>query len=173
MSHSRSGCFGLILGSLLGLLLAALFFIFLGRQATAPAASPAVTPTADVSLYLSEQILTRLAAETLEQPVAIDFEPGGQLEVTLPVELMGLEPVVRLGLSLERQGSGVISQLHWARLGLIKIPADWLPPEAVDAATLLGATITQQIPPEFRLVGLSTTPDGLTFQLAWTQPNIK
>lgn len=173
MSNSRIGCFSLIAGSLLGVLLAVLYFVFLGRQATIPTLAQPATPSADITLFLSEQSLSHLVSETLQKPAAINFEPGGQLEATMPVEMMGLEPIVRVGLSLKRQDADLVSQLHWVKLGLIKLPADWLPAEAVNAGAQLGTTITQQIPPEFTLVGLTTTANGLSFHLVWVEPEIK
>ena len=170
MSHSRIGCFGFIAGSLVGLLVVVLYFVFLGQQAILPGSPQAVTPSADITLFLSERTLSRLASATLQKSVALDFEPGGRIEVTLPVKMLGQEPVVRLGLSLERQGAGVVSQLHWAKVGLLKLPADRLPAEVVDTAAQLGTTITQQIPPELTLVGLTTTATGLYFHLNWTPP---
>lgn len=170
MSSSRLGCYGLLLGGLLGMLLVVLFFVFVDRQAAFPEAAPAAVPAADVSLFLAEDTLSRLASQARQQPVRIDFKPDGRLEVATAVEMMGLEPVIRLGLTVERRGSGVVSQLHWARLGLIRLPADWLPAEAVAAGRSVGDTITGQIPPDFTLVGLTTTLDGLSFHLNWTPP---
>ncbi|MEW5958901.1 MAG: hypothetical protein AB1801_14305 [Chloroflexota bacterium] len=170
MNDSRLGCFSLAVGGLLGLLLAVLFLVFLGQQAAAPAVTSPPAPAADVTLFLAEDTLSRLASAARRQPVEVDFKPNSQLEVVMPIRLLGLEPLVRLGLSLQRGESGAVSQLHWARLGLLKLPVDWLPAEALAAGPLLGDTITSQIPPDFTLVGLTTTADGLNFYLNWTPP---
>ena len=165
MSRGRMGCLGLILGSLLGLLAAVTFFLLTSASATSPILAQPVTPPTDVSLFLSEQTLSRFASETLLEPVRLDFEPGGQLQVTAPVELGGLKPVVQVGLTLESQGPAVVSQLHWARVGFFRVPAKWLPPAVVELGPQLGQTITQQIPADFSLVSLTTSSDGLTFHL--------
>jgi hypothetical protein len=83
----------------------------------------------------------------------------------MPVEVSGLKPVVQLGLTLQSQGMTVVSRLHWLKFGFLKIPAGWLPSRLVDMGHLLGETITRQLPPDFTLVGLTTSTDGLTFQL--------
>lgn len=165
MSRSQLGCFGLILGGLLGLLLAVIFLLLLAAWADSPLLAQPVTAPAEVSLFLSEQTVSRLAAQTLEQPVLVDFEPGGRVAVTMPVEIGGLKPVVQLGLTLESRGAAVVSQLHWLKIGFLKIPAGGLPPELADLGARIGQAITRQLPPGFSLVGLTTTADGLTFHL--------
>jgi hypothetical protein len=163
----RIGIFGLILGSLLGLLLALIFFVLLARQTTSPnVIKPAAHPP-DVTLFLSERSLGRLASEELKRPVALDFEPGGQVEVTTRVEMGGLEPVVHLGLSLEMRRTNLLSQLRWLKIGFLKISANWLPQELVELGTMPGETIARQMPPEFALTGLETTPEGINLQLNW------
>jgi hypothetical protein len=52
-------------------------------------------------------------------------------------------------------------------MGFLKIPAGWLPPKAIVAGTMPGEIINQQVPPGFELVGLTTTPGGVEFQLNW------
>lgn len=165
MSRSQIGCFGLILGGLLGLLVAVIITLLIAAQAVSPLLAEPVTAPAEVSLFLSEQAVSRLAAQALAQPALVDFEPGGQLTVTMPVEIGGLKPVVQLGLTLENQGAAVVSQLHWLKIGFLKIPAGWLPPELVELGDLLGQAINRQIPPNFILVSLTTSADGLTFHL--------
>jgi hypothetical protein len=167
MSRSRLGCFGLILGGMLGLLVAVIVLLLVSAGADSPILAEPVMPPTDVSLFLSERTLSRIATEELQEPVWVDFEPGGQLELTTPVEIGGFKPVVRLGLTLESLGPEVVSQLHWLKLGFLKISANWLPPELVELGALLGETITEQIPPEFTLIGLATTADGLNFHLNW------
>jgi hypothetical protein len=90
--------------------------------------------------------------------------------VTTRVKLAGLKPVVELGLTLERQGQVVISQLHWLQVGWLKIPATWLPPEIVALGVKPGEAITRQLPPQANLVGMTTNPDGITLQLNWVGP---
>jgi len=159
------GCFGLALGSLIGLLIL-IFILLLARPAIPVAAPPPIIP-ADVTLFVSEQTVSRFASQTLQKPTVVDFEANGQMLVTTRTPLGGVEPVMQAGLLLELQGTEVVSQLYWARLGFLTIPANWLPPEQVEAAALVGRTINNQIPPDFSLVGLTTSADGVTFQLKW------
>jgi hypothetical protein len=160
------GCFGLALGSLIGLLIL-VFILLLSRPVTpVPAPPPPIIP-ADVTLFVSEQTVSRLASQTLQRPTVVDFESNGQMLVTTRTRLGGVEPVMQAGLLLELQGTEVVSELYWARLGFLTIPANWLPPEQVEAAALVGQTINNQIPPDFSLVGLATSADGVTFQLKW------
>ena len=165
MSRSQIGCFGLLLGGLLGLLLAVTSVLLVAAQAVSPILAEPVTAPPDISLFLSERAVSRLVAQALTQPALVDFEPGGQLVVTTLVEIGGLKPVVQLGLTLESQGATVISQLHWLKIGFLKIPAGLLPPELVELGDQLGQTITRQLPPDFTLVSLTTSADGLTFHL--------
>ncbi len=169
MSRSQIGCFGLLVGGLLGLLVAVIITLLIAAQAVSPLLAEPVTAPAEVSLFLSEQAVSRLATQTLAEPALVDFEPGGQLAVTMPVEIGGIKPVVQLGLTLESQGATVVSQLHWLKIGFLKIPAGWLPPELVELGALLGQTITGQLPPDFSLVNLTTSADGLTFHLNYRQ----
>ncbi len=161
----RVGCFGLVLGSLVGLLLLMLTLLLLARQAVSPLIPQTTHPAPDASLFLSEQSLSRLASKNTGHPTRLDFQPDGQLKVTTQVEVAGFEPVVRLGLSLEMQDGRAVSQLHWAKIGFIKLSADWLPADIVNMGTIPGQIITGQIPPEFILVGLETGPEGIGFQL--------
>lgn len=173
MSRPAVGCFGLILGSLQGMLVATILLLILGQQAVSPVIAEPVVPLTDATVFLSERSISRLASENLQKPTLVTFQPGGQLEVTTPVEIGGREITARLGLTLEKRGPDVISQLHWARFGFLKIPAGWLPAEVVALGGLVGETISQQIPPELSLTGLVTTADGLTFHLTWNQSGIK
>jgi hypothetical protein len=54
------------------------------------------------------------------------------------------------------------------QLGFVKLPASWLPPEVEQMGALPGQSINQQVPPQFSLAGLTTTPEGLNLQLNWT-----
>lgn len=166
----RIGILGLLLGALLGLLVAAGFFVLLAWQAVSPIQEQLTTPSADMALFISERSLSRLIAADLQRPLVLNFEPGGQVEVTTPADIAGLEPVVDLGLSLELRGPAVVSQLQWAKIGFLKIPAGWLPDDLVELGAVPGRTITRQLPPEFILVGLATSTDGLTVQLDWKGP---
>ena len=164
---NRWGCFGLTLGSLAGLLAAILFFVW-ARQAASPLfVQSAALPNPDVTLFLSERSLSRFASDTLKSPTLVDMKPSGQMEITTRIKLWRLYPVVRLGLSLEVRGPEVVSQLHWARLGFLKIPASWLPPRIIEMGALPGEMISQQAPPEFEVAGLTTTAEGVEFQLKW------
>jgi hypothetical protein len=85
--------------------------------------------------------------------------------LTTAVNIAGLEPVADVGLSLQRQGNNVTSQLHWLQVGFLSLPARWLPQEIIELGTQAGLQITAQLPPQFRLVGLTTTTDGINLQL--------
>jgi hypothetical protein len=165
LKPSHVGCFGFILGGLLGLLGAASLLIWLAGQAVTPSLAQPVAPPADVTLFFSEQTAGRLASAGAPAPVTIDFEPGGRVLLTLPFDLGGLKPEARLGLTLEQQGNRLVSELHWLELGFLKIPAGWLPPSLGGLGSRPGEAISRELPPEFILVGLTTTADGLTFHL--------
>jgi hypothetical protein len=160
------GCAGLIGGSLVGLLGALLFLLALRTPPpTTPPQAPLLPP--DISIFISEQSLNRLAAEAVEQPLVIDVVEHGQLVVSTPSQVGFLEPVVHVGLGLQMDGREVTSQILWTRLGFVSIPARWLPAQATVPARQLGPTIQSQIPADFQLVGLVTTAEGIEFQLKW------
>ena len=165
LKPSHVGCFGFILGGLLGLLAATSLLIWLAGQAAFPPLAQPVAPPADVTLFFSEQTASRLASAGGPEPVTVDFEPGGRVVVAGPLDLGGLRPMARLGLTLEQQGGQLVSRLSWLELGFLKIPAGWLPPSLVELGSMPGEAISRELPPEFILVGLSTTADGLTFYL--------
>lgn len=163
---SRWGCMGLLLGSLLGLVLLILLVLFV-QPATPSVAVPPAAIAPDLSLFLSERSVSRFASQALGEPAAINFEPGGQVILTTRLKTGWLEPVADLGLSLEMQGTEIVSQIHWLQLGFLRIPARWLPSEIVEIGTRPGQQITQQLPPQFSLVGLTTTSEGLNLQFDW------
>jgi hypothetical protein len=166
---NRWGCFGLLLGALTGLLVALLIFLLIRPVAPPPVVQPpAIAP--DVTVFISEQSLSRIASQTLNRPTLIDFDVNGQMEVTTRTQLGRLEPVVRVGLQIELQGTEVVSQLRWAQFSFMTIPARWLPQAAAETAALAGQAIKNQTPPDFALVGLETTPEGVNFQLKWVGP---
>lgn len=169
MNHLHVGVFGLILGCLAGLLGAMILFVLMAAQTT-PLPPPPPAPAAPgATLFLSEYGLSRLAAESLARPVVIDLAAGGRMEVRTRLAWVGLEPVVQLGFSLTQAGPAVVSRLDWLKFGFVKIPAAWLPREIIEAGSELGDSITGQIPPEFSLAGLATTPEGMYIYLRWTQ----
>lgn len=162
----RWGCTGLLVGTIIGVLL--LIGLIQSIQPDIPAvAVQPVVAAPDLTVFLSEESASRFAAKALAQPAAINFEPGGQVILTTPVSVAGLQPVVDLGLSLEQQGNQVISRLHWAQLGWLRLPARWLPPELVELGAVPGQQFTRQLPPQFNLISLSTTTDGITLQVDW------
>jgi hypothetical protein len=166
----RTGVFGILLGSALGLLIAVILLFLVAQQAASPIVEPSILPNADITFFLSERSLSRLASDELQRPVLVDIEPNGQVEITTPAPIGRLEPVVRLGLSLEMRETAVVSQLHWVRVGFLTIPASWLPQNLVELGMRPGNAISRQIPPDFTLVGLTTMADGLNFQLNWNGP---
>ena len=164
---NRWGCLGLFLGGLAGLLLVVLLLILV-QPATPVIAVPAIPISSDATVFLSERAVSQFVSEARQSPAAVDFEVGGQMKVTTRLETGGLKPVVELGLSLEMQGSEVVSRLHWVQMGWLKIPAHWLPPEIIETGTLPGQMITQSLPPYATLVGLTTMADGINFQVNLT-----
>jgi len=160
------GYFGLILGSLTGLLLVILAAILL-RSVPPPARVQPPTISPDITIFLSEQSLSRMASEILERPTVIDFDLNGQMQVTTRMKVGWFEPVIHMGLLLEMQGTDLASELDWFRLGFLTFPSRWLPQTLSEDSSMVGQIIKNQTPPEFILTGLTTTPDGITFQLKW------
>jgi hypothetical protein len=161
---SRWGCIGLLVGSLLGVLLL-LLLVFVTRPVTPVVTDQPAVVVPDLTLFLSEQSVGHLATKALGRPAAINFEPSGQMILTTSIKIAGLAPVADVGLSLQRQGNIVISQLHWLQVGFLRLPARWLPQVIVELGTQVGPQIAAQLPSQFRLVGLTTTTDGINLQL--------
>jgi hypothetical protein len=161
------GCFGLILGGLMGLLLILAVVLILRITPPPPNTPQSATVAPDVTIFMSERSLSRIASETMARPVVIDFDSDGQMQVTTRTKIGRLEPVVHIGLLVNMQGTEVVSQLRWVRLGFLTIPERWLPRDARQTVTLVGQAIQNQSPPDFILLGLETTADGINFQLKW------
>jgi hypothetical protein len=161
------GCYGLILGGLAGLLGAILLVLLLRPVPPPPRIQPPEIPP-DVTVFLSEETLSRMASETLQRPTVVDFEPNGRMKIITPVEISGLKPLITVGLVVEMQGTAVVSQLDWARVGFLAVPAQWLPQSLAEASSGVGQIIRDQTPPDFVLVGLTTDSDGIIFRLKWT-----
>ncbi len=163
---NRWGCIGLTAGAAIGLLLLSIA-VLITRPVPPPVpASPPTVPP-DATVFVSEQAVSRLATEALGQPVAVNFEPGGQMQVSLRMPVGRIKPVLRATILLEMQGADVGSSLLWVHLGFLPIPARWLPQEVVQQVGLIGDTIRDQTPPDFVLLGLTTTANGIEFQLKW------
>jgi len=164
---NKWGCLGLTVGGAVGLLLAMVILLLLrATPPLPPPLGPATIPP-DVTIFLSEQSLSRMASDTLKRPAIIDFDPNGQMQVSTTATLGQLEPLIHVGLQLEMQGTEIESRLRWVRLGFLTIPARWLPQTSREAVVILGQAIKNQTPPDFMLVGLETTPEGINFQLKW------
>ncbi|RME96922.1 MAG: hypothetical protein D6768_20875 [Chloroflexi bacterium] len=161
------GGLGLITGTAVGLVLLGLLWWFIQPTLPVTAAQPPAIPP-DATIFISERTLSRLASDSLNAPAAIDFSANGQVQVSTRTEVLGLEPVVHVNLYLALEGTTVTSRLQSVRLGFLTIPGDWLPQKAHQMAALVGQAIETQTPPDFSLVGLSTTPGGVTAQLKWT-----
>jgi hypothetical protein len=167
---SRWGCSGLLLGTLLGLLLL-IGLVRAFRPEISPASTVVPAPIApDLALFLSEQSISQFAAQTLGKPTLVNFEPEGQVLLTTPVNIAGLEPVADMGLSLEVRDNRIVSQLHWLQVGLLRLPVEWLPQEIADLGAQPGEQITRQLPAQFTIIGLTTTAEGITLQLTWAGP---
>lgn len=162
----RWGCAGLIIGAVLGLALMTLFLLSRSPAPTGGIQSAQTIP-ADVTVFVSGQTLSRMATAEIGRPTVIDFEPDGRLLVTTRAKIGGYEPVVQARIFVNLQGATVVSELQGIKLGFVTIPANWLPEETRERAAVLGDTIEAQIPPNFTLVGLNTSPGGVTFQLKW------
>lgn len=163
---NRPGCLWTAIGAVIGFLIL-LLALWLTQAATLPAVEPPAAVAPDIIVFLSEQSLSRMASDRLGRPIVLDFDGNGQMQVTTRAQIRGLEPVVRLMMSISLQGSEVVSQLHGVNIGFLIVPASWLPPEAQAATALIGETIKTQTPPDFTITGLTTTPDGVTIQLKW------
>jgi hypothetical protein len=164
------GCFGLTIGGLLGLLLAVIFFVWVRQMAVWPEISPMLVEQPDATVFLSENGVSYFATEALKDDVLVDMQPNGQMQITIRAPWRRLRPVIHLGLTLQMQDRVAVSQLHWAQMGFIKIPASWLPQSVHDLAALPGEAITRQVPVGFHLMGFNTTQDGLEFYLNWVGP---
>lgn len=164
---NRAGWIGLIAGLVIGILLLLILFWSLRTPSLLGESSAAAAVPPDVTIFLSEQSLSRMASDRLDRPVVIDLEENGLMRVNTRTEIQGAEPVVRLAMTIELQGSEVISQLRWVELGFLTIPSDWLPAETQQATALIGQTIKQQTPPDFTITNLSTTAEGIDVQLKW------
>lgn len=165
----RGSCLTLLAGIAVGSLLLGLLVWWI-RPVT-PAVPPQPQAAAsDISLFFSERTASRLASQALAEPTVIGFESDGQLLVTTRVAIGGLKPLVDLGLTLERRGSAIVTQLHWLQIGWLRVPARWLPPDLAALGSVPGQAITRQLPPQATLVGLTTSNDGITLRLNWTGP---
>lgn len=158
---------GLGFGLLVGLLMAMLLVLLLTRPALPPPASPLNGFPADATIFISEESLSRIASELIGRPVEIDFEPDGQMFVTTRTSMGPFEPVVQAELLLQMEGTNVASYLRAVKLGFLAIPARWLPDDIQQTTAIIGQSIKAQTPPDFTLIGVNTTSDGLVFLLTW------
>lgn len=165
----RGSCLALLAGIVVGSLLLGLLVWWLRPVTPAVPPQPQVA-TSDITLFFSERTASRLASQALTEPTVIGFAPDGQLLVTTRVDVGGLKPLVDLGLTLERQGPAITTQLHWLQVGWLRVPAHWLPSNLVALGGVPGQAITRQLPPQATLVGLTTSSDGITLRLNWTGP---
>lgn len=163
---NRPGCLWATIGAVVGFLIL-LLALRLIQAATLPAVEPPAAVAPDITVFLSEQSLSRMASDRLDRPTVLDFDANGQMRVTTRTQFRGLEPVVRLVMIIGMQGSELVSQLHGVEIGFLTIPANWLPEETQTATALIAETIKTQTPPDFMITGLTTSPDGITIQLKW------
>jgi hypothetical protein len=159
-----------MLGSLIGLLGAILLALLLRLSAASSITVQTPTIAPDVTIFLSERSISRLASEALQRSARVDFDSDGQIQVSTRLKIGWLNPVVHFGVLLEMQGPNAVSQLQWIKIGFVTIPARWLPQTMVESSAIIGQLMQDQTPPDFRLVGLNTSPSGVTFQLKWVGP---
>ena len=162
----RWGCIGLTVGGIIGLLLLGIL-VLITRPTPPPAVVLPPTVPPDATIFVSENMVSHLASESLAQPVLIDFEPNGQMHVSVRTQVGRFEPLVTATILLEMQGADIASDLLWIKIGFLTLPARWLPPDITTAVDIIGQTIQAQTPPDFVLVGLDTTTDGAEFRLKW------
>ena len=160
------GSYGLVVGGAIGVL-AVLLLALITRPAPLPvvATPPAISP--DVTIFISERSVSRLASEALQRPTQIDFEANGRMKMTTPLKIGQLEPPITAGLFLELQGTDVVSELDWIQVGFLTFPASWLPQSVVAASAQVGQVIKDQTPRDFVLIGLTTGAEGVNIQLKW------
>jgi hypothetical protein len=163
---NRWGCAGLMVGGGIGFLLITIF-ILLSRPALSVITPPARTIPPDATLFASSRVLSRLATDSLQQPALIEFTPTGDMRITTTTPVGPFDPVVTGQIQLQMQGANVVSYLQWVKVGFLYFPGQLLPASGQEAAALLGQTIQAQTPPDFVLVGIDTTPEGLEFKLKW------
>lgn len=163
---NRQGCLWVVAGGVIGFLIL-LVGLWLIQVATLPVVEPPPAVAPDITVFLSEQSLSRMASDQLGQPATLDFDENGQMRVSTRVPMRGLEPVVRLVMIIGMQGPQIVSQLHGVEIGFLTVPANWLPDKMQTMAALINETIKTQTPPDFTITGLTTTPDGVTIQLKW------
>ena len=158
---------GAVFGLSIGLLMAMALLLIFTRPAPPPPASPPNGFPADATIFISEESLSRIATELIGQPVKVDFEPDGRLFVTTRTGIGPFEPVVNVELLIQMEGTNVASYLRAVKLGFLTIPARWLPDDIQQTTAIVGESIKAQTPPDFTLVGVNTTSDGLEFRLTW------
>lgn len=166
---NRWGCLGLLIGGLSGLGLVVILLWTIQPAPLSPSRPPAGLP-ADVSVFLSEHSLSRIASQRAGRPVELDFAPGGQMQISTQVELNRFQPVLQADLLLEMQGTEIVSPLRAVRMNFLTIPADWLPSRVATTTAFIGQAMQQQTPPGFVVVGLETTANGISFDLKWIGP---
>ncbi len=158
---------GLLFGLSIGLLMAMVLLLLLTRPAPPPLASPPNGFPADATIFVSEESLSRIASQVIGQPVKVDFEPNGRVFVSTRTGIGPFEPVVKVELLLQMEGTNVASYLRAVKVGFLTIPARWLPDDIQQTTAIIGESIKAQTPPDFTLVGVNTTSDGLVFLLTW------
>ena len=121
----------------------------------------------DATIFISEYSLSRIASEAINQPAVVDFDPNGQMRLTTRVPVGRFEPTTQVAIQLEMEGPEVVSRLRWVKMSFLTVPATWLPNSALESVAIVGQTIEAQTPPDFTLVGLNTTPNGINFHLKW------
>ena len=158
-----------MVGGGLGFLFLAIF-VLLTRPVPATTAPQSATIPPDVTVLVSERVLSQLASNSLQRPATVEFSADGEMRITAPFSIMEYEPVVTVVLSLGMEGTSVVSELQWVKLGSLYIPATLLPEQVQASGAELGKTIQRETPPDFALVGLDTLPNALEIKLKWVGP---
>jgi hypothetical protein len=163
---SRWGCAGIMIGSGAGFLLLALLILL---SHPTPSSTPPQTATIapDVTLFTSARVLSRLAEDALQRPAFIEFTTSGDMRVTTTAPVGPFQPVVTAQIQLDMQGANVVSNLSWVKVGFLTIPGRWLPASVQEVVAQLGQSIQNRVPPDFVLIGLTPTSEGLEFKLKW------
>jgi hypothetical protein len=167
------GCLLLVIGIVLGVLLLAVFEVFVVKPAPLAQAPPA---NADMVILFRNQFLTRELQAQLSQvssPITvhnptIQGQADGTMVVTGTATASGF-PVtvpVRIVAHPSVANNQVSVQIVSAEVGTLKIPGNWLRPLENQINENLNRTLANT---QYRIVGVSTTVEGLVVDVVVTR----